>query len=73
MKDNNTVRSGINFFELLGVVFIVLRLCGVIGWPWVWVLAPIWVPICLWLLAVLIVFVWAKLKDRKERPVKRND
>ena len=64
MKDNNTVRSGINFFELLGVVFIVLRLCGVIGWPWVWVLAPIWVPIGLWLLAVLIAFIVAARKRR---------
>ena len=70
MKDNNTVKSGINFFEVLGIVFIILRLCGVIGWSWVWVLAPIWVPICLWLLAVLIAFIWAKLKDRKERQVK---
>lgn len=64
MKDNNTVRSGINFFELLGVVFIILRLCGVIDWPWVWVLAPIWVPIGLWLLAVLIAFIVAARKRR---------
>jgi hypothetical protein len=64
MKDNNTVRSGINFFELLGIVFIILRLCGVIGWPWVWVLAPIWVPIGLWLLAVLIAFIVAARKRR---------
>lgn len=70
MKDNNTVRSGINFFELLGIVFIILRLCGVIGWPWVWVLAPIWMPIGLYGLVFLIVFIWAKLKDRKERQVK---
>lgn len=67
MKDNNTVRSGINFFEVLGIVFIILRLCGVIDWPWVWVLAPIWVPIGLWLLAVLIAFILAMLKDRQER------
>ena len=67
MKDNNTVRSGINFFELLGIVFIILRLCGVIDWPWVWVLAPIWMPIGLYGLVFLIVFIWAKLKDRKER------
>jgi hypothetical protein len=64
MKDNNTVRSGINFFELLGIVFIILRLCGVIDWPWVWVLAPIWVPIGLWLLAVLIAFIVAARKRR---------
>jgi hypothetical protein len=72
MKDNNTVRSGINFFELLGIVFIILRLCGVIDWPWVWVLAPIWMPIGLYGLVFLIVVIWAKLKDRKERQVKWN-
>lgn len=64
MKDNNTVRSGINFFDVLGIVFIILRLCGVIGWPWVWVLAPIWVPIGLWLLAVLIAIIVAARKRR---------
>ena len=64
MKDKTTVRIGINFAEVLGVVFIALRLCGVIDWPWVWVLAPIWMPICLWLLAVLIAFIVAARKRR---------
>lgn len=64
MRDKTTVRIGINFAEVLGVVFIALRLCGVIEWPWVWVLAPIWVPICLWLLAVLIAFIVAARKRR---------
>ena len=66
MRDKTTVRIGLNFAEVLGVVFIALRLCGVIDWPWVWVLAPIWVPIGLWLLAVLIAFICAMLKDRKD-------
>jgi len=38
---------GIGFCGLLAVAFIVLRLCGVIGWSWVWVLAPIWGPVAL--------------------------
>ena len=29
---------------LLGAAFIVLRLCGVIDWSWLWVLAPLWIP-----------------------------
>ena len=29
---------------LLGTAFIVLRLCGVIDWSWLWVLAPLWIP-----------------------------
>ena len=51
MTDNNNARSGgIGFFGLLGIVFITLKLCGVIDWEWWLVLAPIWVP-------VLVVFV----------------
>ena len=30
------------FIEALGLAFIVLRLCGVIDWNWIWVLAPLW-------------------------------
>jgi len=28
--------------ELLGLVFITLKLLGVIDWSWLWVLAPFW-------------------------------
>ena len=28
--------------DLLGIAFIVLKLCGVIDWHWAWVTAPIW-------------------------------
>ena len=28
---------------LLTIVFIVLKLCGVISWSWLWVLSPIWI------------------------------
>jgi hypothetical protein len=35
--------GGIGFTGLLTVAFIVLKLCGVIKWSWVWVLSPIWI------------------------------
>jgi phosphoglycerol transferase MdoB-like AlkP superfamily enzyme len=34
--------SGIGFFGLLGIAFIVLKLTGVITWSWWWVTAPLW-------------------------------
>lgn len=34
--------SGVGTTGLLGVAFVVLRLCGVIDWPWIWVTAPFW-------------------------------
>lgn len=52
MTDQKTIHhhNGIGFFGLLAVVFITLKLCRVIDWPWLWVLAPIWGPIGFWLL-----------------------
>lgn len=52
-----TVNGGVGFTGLLTIVFIVLKLLGVIQWSWVWVLSPIWIDAILVvaLLAVLIV------------------
>lgn len=36
-----------DFAEGLTIALIVLRLCGVIVWPWVWVLAPLWISLIL--------------------------
>lgn len=50
MKNNNSGTSyGIG--TLLTVAFVVLKLCGVISWSWVWVLAPTWIPL---VIAILI-------------------
>lgn len=44
MKDTNTANCGLGFTTLLAVLFIALKLLGVVTWSWVWVLAPIWIP-----------------------------
>jgi hypothetical protein len=48
---------GIGFFGLLTIVFITLKLTGFIGWSWVWVLSPLWIPMALVLCVLLIVFI----------------
>lgn len=35
--------QGLGFGEFLTIVFIILKLCGVINWSWWWVLSPIWI------------------------------
>lgn len=48
MKEkSNGSGGGIGFAGLLSVVFITLKLLGVIEWSWIWVLAPLWIPIVL--------------------------
>ena len=43
----------IGFFPLLGVVFIILKLCGVIAWSWWLVLLPIYGSIILMVLIAI--------------------
>ena len=48
--------AGLGLAEVLTVVFVVLKLVGVINWPWIWVLSPLWISLGLVLLIFLIVF-----------------
>lgn len=41
-NQNNNYNSGIGFVGVLQVAFIVLKLCKIINWSWLWVLSPIW-------------------------------
>lgn len=53
MNDKGT-SSGIGFIGLLTIVFIVLKLCKVITWSWLWVLSPIWISLILTVLVIVI-------------------
>lgn len=57
MKDDT--RYGIDFTNVLTLIFIVLKLCKVITWSWWWVLSPIWIS---WGL-VLILFLFLIMFD----------
>jgi hypothetical protein len=43
---NSTFRSG-GFLGVLTILFIALKLCGLISWGWLWVMAPLWIPVAL--------------------------
>lgn len=58
MRDKKT-SSGLGLLDVLAVIFIVLKLLGVITWSWVWVLSPIWIQ----LVIVAIVFIVILVKD----------
>ena len=49
--------GGIGFFGMLGIVFITLKLMGYIEWSWLWVLAPLWIPLIGALIAGLLCIV----------------
>ena len=41
------MKSNLCLADLIGCLFIALKLCHVIDWSWWWVLAPIWIPLVL--------------------------
>ena len=57
MRDSN--RSSIGVLDVLLILFIVLKLIGVINWSWVWVLSQLWVSV----LFVLIVMFGCWISD----------
>lgn len=58
-KNNNT--GAMKFCDVLLIVFVVLKLVGVIDWSWWWVLAPFWIPT----LIVIFLIVAIKIAERK--------
>ena len=52
-----------NFWTALGLVFIVLKLTGVIYWSWVWVLFPIYAWIVFTIIFFLIVAIVAMFQE----------
>jgi hypothetical protein len=60
-NNNNNVSGGVSFLGLLTIVFIVLKLVGVINWSWVWVLSPIWLSFLLGLVIIIVAAIIANL------------
>lgn len=57
MEKSKSGTGGVGFSGLLQITFIVLKLCGVIKWSWLWVLAPTWIAgavVCLLLLVWIV-------------------
>ena len=54
MDKKITINVGGIVPALLGVAFVILKLCKVIAWPWIWVVAPFWIPLALGLIIIII-------------------
>ena len=61
--NNKQASGGIGFTGLLTIVFIILKLCGIITWSWWWVLYPLWISAILWVIVVVIVLLVGEWKN----------
>lgn len=58
---NSIQKVSLNFGEVLLVAFIVLKLCGVINWSWWWVFSPVWIPLAI-AAVILLIYGWVTWK-----------
>ena len=55
-NNNGPLYDGCAYIGLLTIAFIVLKLCGRVTWPWVWVISPIWITAALLIIVLIIAF-----------------
>ena len=60
MENKKITVNSPNFFEWLALLFIGLRLTNVIVWHWIWVLAPLWLQVCLVIIIACVVVLCGK-------------
>ena len=64
-RNSSSGSSGIGTLGVLQVVFIVLKLCGLIDWSWWAVLIPLWIDLALIVLIITVGVIITLVKNKK--------
>ena len=54
-------------FPGMFLIFLTLKLCGVIAWSWWLVTAPLWGPLIVWFLLIMLAFVCVIKESKADR------
>ena len=68
-SNRNSSSSGIGICGVLTIVFVVLKLVGVINWSWLWVLCPLWIDI---LLTVIVLVIFTIINNRTSNKYRKS-
>lgn len=53
----HTGAKGLSFTSCLTLIFVVLKLTGLINWSWLWVLSPLWIGFAV-VLVLMVLFLF---------------
>ena len=67
MNNKNNNSSGLDVLGVLQIVFLVLKLTGLITWSWVLVLIPLWISLGILALVVVAVIIAVCLEQLKRK------
>lgn len=48
--------------SLLTLLFIILKLCNIISWSWIWIVSPLWIVLGINILIILVFFFYTVIK-----------
>lgn len=60
VNEGSSTSGGIGFAGALTLVFIVLKLCKVINWSWIWVLSPIWISLIITIIIIIGFIIYTR-------------
>ena len=63
--NNKTKQGGLGIVSVLTIIFVVLKLLGVIKWSWIWVLSSIWVSAVIVLAVFSVILIGGRIKKGK--------
>lgn len=67
MSKNSSVSFSFPFLSILSLIFITLKLIGIIDWTWWWVLSPLWMPSALIVFGFAVFFLVSIFKTKKDK------
>lgn len=66
-KRNNSSSSGIGILGVLQIVFLVLKLTGLITWSWTVVLIPLWISLVMLVIFLIVTIIVVKNNFKTKR------
>ena len=64
-KKKQAKQGGLGIVSVLTIIFIALKLLGVIKWSWIWVLSPIWISAVIMVAVFSVILVGGRIKKGK--------
>ena len=64
-KTTKVAKGGVNFLELLLLLFIGLKLAKIITWSWWWVFSPVWIPALLGIIMLIVIGIIDLIRRKK--------
>lgn len=69
------MKTELSLTTILTIIFVILKLCGVLSWSWWWVLSPLWGSLAIFIILSVLVWLFCciaeTIKEKRENKKKR--